>query len=449
MFKQILNNLTNSLNMKKNISSLFNYDSNPSTKTSSSFDDFTDIINEEKTIHDFREKMKYNEKELFNDFIKNITSIIFESRKEKANNDFSLNTSKNSDNFNNVFTSNDNSFNPEIDDLFLYNDFYQDKEEFHKLVIEFYLTKKIGNKLIKELVEKWKLSYKLDNDNKATYLQVIKTKMNIYLRSITSYSRLLPLYQFILTNKNNNNYIIDFKFYQNNSNKKGKFLMKPSGNVLLKNQNLFSFKTNIKYYNLNELKNIFENNDDIDIHTPSKSKSNSFNGTNINLIGFDNSDKSSDDNIINSNNDEIKTINTEINNKQINEINDESDNSSFCLIYDSQEEKNKIKKEKHEKNGINKRKNSSISNGYETTEDCSPRNSNWNNNNNNPINELENYNERNVLSVSTRKTFKKTENNNINNILKAYSSVKDMIENLNSSIIIKTNKFIDFAKACG
>ena len=128
MFKQILNNLTNSLNMKKNISSLFNYDSNPSTKTSSSFDDFTDIKNEEKTIHDFREKMKYNEKELFNDFIKNITSIIFESRKEKANNDFSLNTSKNSDNFNNVFTSNDNSFNPEIDDLFLYNDFYQDKE---------------------------------------------------------------------------------------------------------------------------------------------------------------------------------------------------------------------------------------------------------------------------------------------------------------------------------
>jgi len=62
MFKQILNNLTNSLNMKKNISSLFNYDSNPSTKTSSSFDDFTDIINEEKAIHDFREKMKYNEK---------------------------------------------------------------------------------------------------------------------------------------------------------------------------------------------------------------------------------------------------------------------------------------------------------------------------------------------------------------------------------------------------
>ena len=293
------------------------------------------------------------------------------------------------------------------------------------------------------------MSYKLDNDNKETNLQDIKTKMNIYLRSITSYSRLLPLYQFILTNKNNNNYIFDFKFYQNNSNKKGKFLMKPSGNVLLKNQNLFSFKTNIKYYNLNELKNIFENNDDIDIHTPSKSKSNSFNGTNINLIGFDNSDKSSDDNIINSNNDEIKTINTEINNKQINEINDESDNSSFCLIYDSQEEKNKIKKEKHEKNGINKRKNSSISNGYETTEDCSPRNSNWNNNNNNPINELENYNERNVLSVSTRKTFKKIENININNILKAYSSVKDMIENLNSSIIIKTNKFIDFAEACG
>ena len=42
----------------------------------------------------------------------------------------------------------------------------------------------------------------------------------------------------------------------------------------------------------------------------------------------------------------------------------------------------------------------------------------------------------------------KTQNNKINNILKEYTNVRDMIENLNSNIYIRTNKFINYAKGC-
>jgi hypothetical protein len=67
MFKQILNNLTNSLNMKKNISSLFNYDSNPSVKTSATMEDFTDIT-EELIGHNYHEKKQLLKDNIFSIF---------------------------------------------------------------------------------------------------------------------------------------------------------------------------------------------------------------------------------------------------------------------------------------------------------------------------------------------------------------------------------------------
>ena len=445
MFKQMLTNLKNNLKNKKNISSLFNYDSNPSVKTSSTMEDFMDVT-EELIEHNYHEK-----KQLFKEFISNIVSIIFESRKEKTNNEFSLNTSKNSEISNNDFDN--KSFNPELDDLFLYNDFYQDKNGIQKFIIEFYLTKKQGNKKIKELVEKWKLTYSLNKDNNELInnqnIQSLKNKMNIYTKSIISYTRLLPLYQFNHIIKDKNDYLLEFKFYQNKSKIKGKFSEKPSGNVTMKNSDLFDFKLNIKYYQLNELKNIFEKNEDNDdIYIHNKIRSLSLHKTKFSLQGFESINKLSNNNPINNiNNDEkyIKTCNTEINNDKIKEINPESNDSSFCLIMDFQEEEKKINNENinikyEEKNNKKERKCSFFSNPEETTEDCSPRTSN----SKYYIRTSEKNNEENASFISKRKTFLKTENTKINKILKEYSSIKDMIENLNSSINIETSKFIKY-----
>ena len=444
MFKQMMTNLKKNFQNKTNISSLFNYDSNPSVKTSATMEDFTDIT-EELIGHNYHEK-----KQLLKEFIENIVSIIFESRKEKTNNEFSLNTSKNSEISSNDFDN--KSFSPELDDLFLYNDFYQDKNEVQKFVIEFYLTKKQGNKTIRQLVEKWKLTYSLNKDNNGLNnnqnVQSFKNKINIYTKSIISYTRLLPLYQFNHSIKDKSEYFIDFKFYQNKSKIKGKFSEKPSGNVIMKNSDLFDFKLNIKYYNLNELKNIFEkneDNDDISIHN--KIRSLSFHKAKLNLQGFESKNKLSNDNnpINNINNDEkqIKTCYTEINNNKIKEINSESNDSSFCLVLDSHEEENKInndiKNEETEKK--KERKSSFFSNAEEITEDCTPRTSN-----SKYYRTSEKSNEENSSFFSKIKTLMKTDNSKINKILKEYSSMKDMIENLNSSINIETDQFVVYTK---
>ena len=446
MFKQMMTNLKKNFQNKTNISSLFNYDSNPSVKTSATMEDFTDIT-EELIGHNYHEK-----KQLLKEFIENIVSIIFESRKEKTNNEFSLNTSKNSEISSNDFDN--KSFSPELDDLFLYNDFYQDKNEVQKFVIEFYLTKKQGNKTIRQLVEKWKLTYSLNKDNNGLNnnqnVQSFKNKINLYTKSIISYTRLLPLYQFNHSIKDKSEYFIDFKFYQNKSKIKGKFSEKPSGNVILKNSDLFDFKLNIKYYNLNELKNIFEKNDDNDyIYIHNKIRSLSFHKAKLNLQGFESKNKLSSDNnpINNINNDEkqIKTCNTEINNNKIKEINSESNDSSFCLVLDSHEEENKINNDikNEEKTKKKERKSSFFSNAEEITEDCTPRTSN-----SKYYRTSEKSNEENSSFFSKIKTLMKTDNSKINKILKEYSSMKDMIENLNSSVNIETDKFIDYTKGC-
>ena len=456
MLKQAITNFKKNLKIKNTFSSLFNYYSNPSVKTSSTYDDLADISKELKD-NELNEKNNISDKtqkELLNGFIKNIIIIIFDSRKEKNNNDFKLTNIKISDDSIDDFVTIDNSFNPKIEDLFLYNDFYSEQNDFQKLVIEFYLIKNKGNKKIKELVEKWKLTYKLNNVKEEANMQYIKNKMKLYIKSIISFSRLLPLYQCTLKNKNNSTCSIDFKFYQNNSNKKGKFSKKPNGNVLLKNQDIFSIKTNIKYYTNKELKNIFEkkeNENCIDFNAPFKMKSLSFNEKNYNFNGFETLNKLSNDNNDNNklNNDENQNKNSEmnINKDEIKEKNIDSNNSSFCLILDSEEEKNQFKNENsiNEKNNISKRKFSSLSNGYETTEDCSPRTSSLKNNTRTNENNIEES----ISSFNTRKNFMKFENNKINEILKEYSSVKDMIENLDSSVIIRTSKFLGYAKACG
>ena len=378
MLTKFITNLTKNFKTKKNTSSLFNNDSNPINKISSISDDFIDIT-KDSVQNNFNQKLfssNSNQKELLNNFIKNITSIIFDSRRQKIN-DSGLNKSINSNKTNTSINSNDNSFNLEIDDLFLYDDYYQEKKDFQKLIIEFYLTKKTDKKItIRELVEKWKLSYNSENDNSndKNNLQKIKNKMTLYIKSIISYSRLLPLYQYIISN-DNNNYSIDFKFYQNDSNKKGKFSHKFTGNVLLKNQDIFNIKTNIQYYTLKELNNIFEQKEkkEIDINKPDKIKSLLFNEK----YEFEDLNELSKDN---------KNINNKLNNDENftqsdkNEIKDlihDSNNSSFCLIFDSQEEKNEFL---NIKDTMSKRKFSSLSNGYETTEDCSPRNSYMKNN---------------------------------------------------------------------
>ena len=444
MLTKFITNLTKNFTTKKNTSSLFNNDSNPINKISSISDDFIDIT-KDSVQNNFNQKLfssNSNQKELLNNFIKNITSIIFDSRRQKIN-DSGLNKSINSNKTNTSINSNDNSFNLEIDDLFLYDDYYQEKKDFQKLIIEFYLTKKTDKKTTtRELVEKWKLSYNSENDNSndKNNLQKIKNKMTLYIKSIISYSRLLPLYQYIISN-DNNNYSIDFKFYQNDSNKKGKFSHKFTGNVLLKNQDIFNIKTNIQYYTLKELNNIFEQKEkkEIDINKPDKIKSLLFNEK----YEFEDLNELSKDN---------KNINNKLNNDENftqsdkNEIKDlihDSNNSSFCLIFDSQEEKNEFL---NIKDTMSKRKFSSLSNGYETTEDCSPRNSYMKNN----YRTCDNNNEETISlnSNSTNKSFIKTQNNKINTILKEYTNVRDMIESLNSNIYIRTNKFINYAKGC-
>ena len=444
MLTKFITNLTKNFTTKKNTSSLFNNDSNPINKISSISDDFIDIT-KDSVQNNFNQKLfssNSNQKDLLNNFIKNIASIIFDSRRQKIN-DSGLNKSINSNKTNTSINSNDNSFNLEIDDLFLYDDYYQEKKDFQKLIIEFYLTKKTDKKItIRELVEKWKLSYNSENDNSndKNNLQKIKNKMTLYIKSIISYSRLLPLYQYIISN-DNNNYSIDFKFYQNDSNKKGKFSHKFTGNVLLKNQDVFNIKTNIQYYTLKELNNIFEQKEkkEIDINKPDKIKSLLFNEK----YEFEDINELSKDN---------KNINNKLNNDENftqsdkNEIKDlihDSNNSSFCLIFDSQEEKNEFL---NIKDTMSKRKFSSLSNGYETTEDCSPRNSYMKNN----YRTCDNNNEETISlnSNSTNKSFIKTQNNKINTILKEYTNVRDMIESLNSNIYIRTNKFINYAKGC-
>jgi len=85
MLSKIITNLTKNFKTKNNTSSLFNNDSNPINKISTIEDDFIDIT-KDSIQNSFNQKLfssNSNQKELLSNFIKNITSVIFDSRKKK------------------------------------------------------------------------------------------------------------------------------------------------------------------------------------------------------------------------------------------------------------------------------------------------------------------------------------------------------------------------------
>lgn len=415
-------------------------------------DEFEDLTLESLEQSNNQKKIKnnYNKKDFLNDFAKNLFSIILDSRKDKNNHNL-VNTSNNSD-FNKEYD--EKSFSIDIDDLFLYNDFSKDKSDIQKFVMEFYLIK---NKKIKTLVEKWKISYKLNDDNETinnNEINYLKNKISILKKSIISYSRILPLYQYIKLANEENDYSIDFKFYNNNSKKKGQFLNKPSGRVSLKNSNLFSFKLNIKYYSEKEIKYIFDETRD-DEQNKHRFKSLSFNRKKSTLNQHESINDNNEANPINKENDnyinKVKTCEIEVNNK-IKEI-DSFSNSSFILsIQDNDKEENKnilnlnlnsqigitLNKKNHKDNNeyLNKRKCSNFSNSYEMTEDCTPRNNESKLYDNKDIKKISSMNKKTILNKSNNKEIK--------NIFKEYNILKEMMQNFSSNIIFKNKKLMTY-----
>ena len=444
-------------NHKKNTSLIFNDNSNPFLFEFLGGDNFPETA-KDKSFETKNNRTNYfqdcNEKEFLNTFAKTIISTILKSRKDNKNN--LINISNNS--------SNDKLFGFDINDLFMYNDISQLKNGIQKYVIEFYLIKNEGNKTINELVEKWKISYNLNqqkevNNNKYDF-NFLKNKILILKKSIITYSRLLPLYQYIQNNEEAKNYSIDFKFYSKTSNKKGVFRIKPSGNITLKNSDLFSFKMNLKFFSQKEIKKIFNEEEeyidlDIDIKKDNKIKSLSFHKSTSKLNGFEIIENLKDDNNpININ--KINILPNEINKNKIKEkdtLFESSSSSSFTLnIYDFND-KNQMKndlnllldkkaKDKKEENFLkdvnndifSKKKYSLFSNSYETTEDCTPRNS-----------EIKS-NEKKETKISPYLLANK-KNSKINNIIKEYNLLKDLMQNLPNFNNIKTKKFITYTDA--
>ena len=441
---------------KKQTSCVFKFNKKPIVKEYNEFNDFIDIT-KDKSFDEINAKDKTfydcNKNEFLNEFAKGIFTTILDSRKNKINNIINFNNNLNS----NSNKSKDNSFNIDIDDLFLYNDFYQNKNEIQKFVIEFYLIKNINNKKIKELVEKWKFSYKNNiekKNNNNIDINYLKNKIMILKKSIISYSRLLPLYKYIINSEETKDYSIDFKFYQNHSKKKGAFLNHPSGDVSLKNSNLFSFKMNIKYYSEKEIKNIFnETEENIDINTKNKKK---------NALSFHKSNQSIINNIKNVNNpinyelndNEIKACQTTINYNKINELdesppfflniqeynreeNNNKNTNNISIEFDKPIENKNNNKNLNEGNNDNscKRKCSYTSNSYETTEECTPINS-----------ELKINENKEIKALSPIKKFMSNKKNHkeINNILKEYNFLKEMMQKSPSYIDIKSKKLMTY-----
>lgn len=441
LFKKINIHNQNTNHKNNNNFEISNEYSNSKIKRFSEIDDFIDISKES-----FEELSKndYNQKEFMNDFIKEIISTILDSRKDK--NDNYINTSIHSNNSNGY---NDKSYSIDIDELFLYNDFSPKRNDIQKFTLEFYLIK--NNKKINLLVEKWKFSYKfIDNENiKNNYdINYFNNKLSILKKSIITYSRLLPLYQYILNNEQD--YSINFKYYHNennNTNKnKGKFLSNQQRKVSLKNNNLFSFKINVKYISQKEINNIFNEIEEKTILEKyiNKPKSLSFHKSKSNLNGFESIKKKKDDNSINykRNENNIKTCTTDINDN-IQDINSSCDDSSFYLnISDFNiDEFKSIEKEKEinsNENNISKRKLSMLSNSNDPTEELTPRN-----NEESKINENR---EINLEYINKNIVMNKKGNKEVNSILKEYSLLKKMMLKSSSFDNVKTEKLIRFEK---
>lgn len=442
-------------NQKEQTSYLFNNNNkNRELKGFNDFESFIDITKEQsyEKKNDLEDNFKkYNITNVLNTFSKDIFTIILNSRKNKIDsfNNKAMNLDKS-----NIFDG--QSFNFDINDLFLDNNIYKNKTDIQKYVIEFYLIKNKNKAKIKELVEKWKFSYKTNNDQEINHKNIdinfLKNKIILLKKSIISYSRLLPLYQYIINNKEGLEYSIDFKFYHNNVKKKGKFLNPPSGNVSLKNENIFSFKLNAKYYSLKEINRIFNeaNTIDIDMETTPKIKSLTFhksNGYNINNNHKNVINNQMND--INDNQNEIKTCQTTINNNVINELDSNIDSSPLTLKfydYDKEEENNNydislifdkpIENKQNKNNFTTKRKYSLFSNSYETTEDCTPRTSDLKENDNKEIKSTSSFNNNKILNTKN--------NAEINSIIREYNLLKELMNQSASFVDIKTKKLMTY-----
>ena len=426
-----------------------NEDSTQNIKGFCIIDDFIDITKESfnETAHNL------NKKEKMKLFSKEIISIILDSRKDNNKNTLLNDCKKNYE----------NSFNIDIDELFLYDNLCKEKNDIEKFTLEFYLTKNKKDKIISELIEKWKFSYKLNNDENYDNFNIHKIKKSIILlkKSIINYTRLLPLYHY-MNNKDKNGFSIEFKFYHNKIKNKGVFLDKDFRRVSFINKDLFSFKLNIKYISRKEINNIINESNNIenalDILYPeitNKIKSLSFHKSKPFIKGFEIINYlGNDNNLINEkeNFNQIKVCQTQINNDLIKDIDLNSSSSSLYLnICDEEienynnrnisfninkkEKENKLNLDKEIEN-ISKRKCSTISNSNEMTEDCTPRNNESKMNENQQI-KKSSYINKNIMLY-------RKDNKKINNIIKEYTLILDMIKDSSKFGNIKINKLIRY-----
>ena len=428
---------------------MVNEDSTQNIKGFCIIDDFIDITKESfnETVHNL------NKKEKMKLFSKEIISIILDSRKDNKKNTF-LNTGK--INF-------ENSFKIDIDELFLYDNLSKEKNDTVKFSIEFYLTKNKKDKIISELIEKWKFSYKLNNDeigdenNDNFNINKIKKNLILLKKSIINYTRLLPLYHHMI-NKDKNGYSIEFKFYHNKAKNIGVFLDKDFRKVSFINKDLFSFKLNIKYISRKEINNIINESNNIenalDILYPeitNKIKSLSFHKSKPFIKGFEIINYlGNDNNLINEkeNFNQIKVCQTQINNDLIKDIDLNSSSSSLYLnICDEEIEKyskrNINKKEKENKfnlnkeiENINKRKCSTLSNSNDMTEDCTPRNKE------SKVNE--NQQTKNTSYINKNIMIYRKDNKEINSIIKEYTLLLEMMKDSPKFGNIKIKKLIRY-----
>ena len=215
-----------------------------------------DQQNDEKNNINNNDKNNKNNKKIQN-FILKIFKIIFKSRNKR--NEFSsksklkLNDNKKE---NNLFEVDIEEL-IEYDNLRILDDSNGDKKK--KYIIDFYLVKKESqrdNDSLKSvkfydkhkiLVERWKIKYKENfkfKYDKRNLDMFLDKKLKILENNITTYSRVLPLYNI----SKDDSYYIDFKF--NPIDKKGIKLFvdeKSSKKIKLVNEDIFSFNVTIKY----------------------------------------------------------------------------------------------------------------------------------------------------------------------------------------------------------
>ena len=237
-----------------------NYISNIGEKNSNDKENIKEIINK-------KEKIK--------NFIIKIFKVIFNSRNKRS--EFSSKSKRKLNNNKSVH----NFFTVDIEELIEYDNLKawddSEGEKNKKYIIDFYLIKndeknKDSHKRVKNNdnqkipVERWKIKYKEDlinNDNNKNIDLFLNKKMKLIEKNITSFSRILPLFNI---SKKDDKYEIDFKFNQKIKNTKKLFSDDELFNkIKISNNDIFSFKLSIYYLKINpdNIENLFNkfNND--------------------------------------------------------------------------------------------------------------------------------------------------------------------------------------------